>query len=105
MTRFNVVVADPPAADCDVEQAAFAASGLDLNTRYLGTRDVDRIVAQATDADALVVSWVHLDRSAIAQLRRCKIIVRYGIGVDMIDLDAATDYSILVCNTAQYCLD
>jgi len=105
MPRFSVVVADPPAADCDVEQAAFASSGLDLDPLYLGTRDVDRVVAKAADADALVVSWVHLDRAAIAQLGRCKLIVRYGIGVDMIDLNAATDHGILVCNTAQYCLD
>jgi D-3-phosphoglycerate dehydrogenase len=105
MPPFKVVVADPPGADCDVEQAAFAASGLDLDTRYLGTRDVDRVLAEAADADALVVSWVHLTRPAIARLDRCKLVVRYGIGVDMIDLDAATDHGILVCNTSQYCLD
>ena len=66
MTRFKVVIADPPAADHSVEAATFASSGLDLETLYLGTRDVDRVVANAADADALIVSWVHLTRAAIA---------------------------------------
>jgi D-3-phosphoglycerate dehydrogenase len=66
---------------------------------------VAQVLDQARDADALVVSWVYLTREAIAQLRRCRVIVRYGIGVDMIDLDAATDHGIIVCNTARYCLE
>src|SRR5260370_8051791 len=35
----------------------------------------------------------------------CKVISRYGIGVDMVDLDAATDHGILVCNVPDYCID
>jgi len=102
---FKVVIADPPAADPDVEAAVLAASGLELDTRYLGTRDAALVVEAAADADALVVSWVHLGRAELAQLQRCRVIARYGIGVDMIDLDAATELGIMVCNTARYCLD
>jgi D-3-phosphoglycerate dehydrogenase / 2-oxoglutarate reductase len=103
--RFKVVIADPPAADCEVEDAAFSASGLDLKTVYLATRDPQRVLEQAADADALIVSWVQMTREVIAQLGRCRVIARFGIGVDMIDLDAATEHGILVCNTARYCLD
>ncbi len=41
----------------------------------------------------------------IAQLTQCRVIVRYGIGVDTVDLQAATEHGIVVCNTARYCLD
>lgn len=105
MPQFKVVIADPPATECDVEAAAFAASGLSLETRYLGTRDPAQVLEHAADADALIVSWVTLTRETIAQLEHCRVIARFGIGVDMIDLDAATDHGILVCNTARYCLD
>src|SRR5262245_55768440 len=105
MDHFKVVVADPPGADHDIEAAALTASGLPLETLYLHTRDPRIVLQHAADADALVVSWVALTREVIAQLRRCRVIARFGIGVDMIDLDAATDHGILVCNTARYCLD
>jgi D-3-phosphoglycerate dehydrogenase len=103
--KFKVVVADPPVADCDIEAAAFAASGLPLETLYLGTRDPERVLEHAADADSLVVSWVPLTREVIARLRQCRVIVRFGIGVDMIDIEAATERGIMVCNTARYCLD
>jgi D-3-phosphoglycerate dehydrogenase len=102
---FKVVIADPPGADHEVEAAAFAASGLALEFVWLGERDPDRVLEHAADADALVMSWVPIARGFIDQLERCRVIARFGIGVDMIDLDAATERGILVCNTATYCLD
>jgi D-3-phosphoglycerate dehydrogenase len=100
-----VVIADPPGADHDVEAAALAASGLTLEPVWLDARDADRVLEHAADADALVMSWVPMTREVIGQLQRCRVIARFGIGVDMIDLDAATERGILVCNTATYCLD
>src|SRR5438105_5286087 len=51
------------------------------------------------------MSWLPVTRRLIHELTRCRVIARFGIGVDMIDLDAATEHGILVCNTATYCLD
>jgi D-3-phosphoglycerate dehydrogenase / 2-oxoglutarate reductase len=105
LAAFKVVIADQPAPDHDVEAAALAASGLQLDTVWLAGGDSDRVLEHAADADALVMSWTPVTRLVIDQLRRCRIIARFGIGVDMIDLDAATERGILVCNTATYCLD
>jgi D-3-phosphoglycerate dehydrogenase / 2-oxoglutarate reductase len=105
MAPFKVVIADQPAADHEVESAALAASGLTLDAVWLGAREPERVLEHAADADALVMSWVPMTRSLIDQLSRCRVIARFGIGVDMIDLDAATERGILVCNTATYCLD
>ncbi|MDQ6670472.1 MAG: C-terminal binding protein [Chloroflexota bacterium] len=105
MSAFKVVIADSPTAEHDVEDATFAASGLAVDPVWVGLRDPDRVLEHAADADALVMSWLPVTRALIDQLERCRVIVRFGIGVDMIDLDAATDRGILVCNTATYCLD
>jgi D-3-phosphoglycerate dehydrogenase len=105
VTAFKIVVADPPSADHAVEDTAFAASGLDLDLRWLDTRDPERVVEHAADADALDITWVAMSRADIDRLTRCRVIARFGIGFDMIDLDAATQHGIMVCNTATYCLD
>jgi D-3-phosphoglycerate dehydrogenase len=56
---------------------------------------VDEIVAWAGSADALVVGAVEpLTREAMEALKRCRVIVRRGVGVDNVDLDAATDLGI-----------
>jgi D-3-phosphoglycerate dehydrogenase len=102
---FKVVIADPPAADHEVEATALRASGLPLEPVWLDARDPARLLEHAADADAVVLSWLPMTRGTIDQLRRCRVIARFGIGVDMIDLEAATARGILVCNTATYCLD
>jgi D-3-phosphoglycerate dehydrogenase len=57
------------------------------------------------DADALLVQWATISRELIATLDRCKVIVRYGIGVDSVDLAAAGERRIPVCNVPDYCID
>lgn len=68
-------------------------------------RTTDEVLAVARDADALMVQWAPIDRTVLAQLERCRLIARYGIGIDMIDVGAATEYGIFVANVADYCLD
>jgi D-3-phosphoglycerate dehydrogenase / 2-oxoglutarate reductase len=102
---FKVVFADTTAADYDVEKQIVAASGLDLDVGYFQTRDAAEVLRIAADADAVVMSWAPLNRTVIEGLARCRVISRYGIGVDMIDLDAATEQGIVVCNTARYAIE
>jgi len=62
------------------------------------------LVALAKDADALVVSSREaVPREAIEQLDRCRVIVRMSVGIDHVDLDAATDHGIVVSHCPDYC--
>lgn len=66
----------------------------------------DDLVALAKGADALVVSSREaVPRVAIEQLGRCKVIVRMSVGIDHVDLDAATDHGIVVSHCPDYCTD
>ena len=59
----------------------------------------------ARDADILLVQWAPISAQVLAALPRCRGIVRYGIGVDNVDLAAAKARGILVCNVPDYCVD
>jgi D-3-phosphoglycerate dehydrogenase len=63
------------------------------------------LVEQAADADAILTYGAHMTRSVMEKLPNCKVIVRYGIGYDTIDVDAATDNNILVVNIPDFCTE
>jgi D-3-phosphoglycerate dehydrogenase / 2-oxoglutarate reductase len=102
---YKVVIADTVFGNDDIEQRLFAESGMDVARVYLRSRDPAEFIRQAATAQAITLAETRLPRSMIEQLARCLVIVRYGIGVDGVDLQAATDHGIIVCNTARYALD
>ena len=63
------------------------------------------VIDVAGDADALLVQWAPITRTVIDHLPNCKVIVRYGIGLDNIDLDAARDRGVAVRNVPDYCIE
>jgi D-3-phosphoglycerate dehydrogenase len=72
----------------------------------LQTKKPEEFVAQAADCDALLNTYAGpITAEVMAHMPKCRIIARYGIGVDTIDLDAATRTGIIVTNNPTYCLD
>lgn len=63
------------------------------------------LAAQASDADAVIEQYAKIPRTTIEQLKSCRIIARYGIGVDIVDVEAAYEHGIVVTNVPDYCLD
>jgi D-3-phosphoglycerate dehydrogenase len=57
------------------------------------------------DADGLLVRWHQITPELIQRFRRCKIIVRYGVGYDNVNVPAATEANIIVGHIPNYCLD
>jgi D-3-phosphoglycerate dehydrogenase len=100
----NVVITDYPAPPADVEAQVFAESGLDIHLSWCdGTReDLGR---QLGSADAAMVGYATIDRSLIETMNQCRIISRFGVGTDMVDLQAAGDHGIPVTNVPDYCID
>ena len=63
------------------------------------------IMQVARDADALLVTYAKVTAEMIGQMTRCRIIARFGIGVDNVDIVAATNASIVVTRVPDYCID
>ena len=61
------------------------------------------MIASAGNADGVIVQYAPVTARALNALERCSVIVRYGIGVDNIDLTAATANRIWVCNVPGFC--
>jgi D-3-phosphoglycerate dehydrogenase / 2-oxoglutarate reductase len=65
----------------------------------------ETILRIAMNADALLVTYAKITADMIRQMTRCRIISRFGIGVDNVDLAAATSAGIVVTKVPDYCID
>lgn len=67
--------------------------------------DEESIIKVAKDADALLVCYAEISSRIIKELENCQIISRTGIGLDNIDIKAATNAGIIVTNVPNYCIE
>jgi D-3-phosphoglycerate dehydrogenase / 2-oxoglutarate reductase len=99
----RVVVTDQVFPDVDTERKILAAVGAELVVAH--GEDRDEVLRLAAEADGVLTTYFALDADSIRRLRRCRIIARYGIGVDNIDLEAASNAGITVTNVPDYCVE
>jgi D-3-phosphoglycerate dehydrogenase len=72
----------------------------------LKTKSPEEFLAEAGDCDALLNTYAGpITAEVMASMPKCRIIARYGIGVDTIELEAATRAGIIVTNNPTYCID
>ncbi len=101
----RVVVTDHVFADLDIERAAVAELGGELV--LAPSTDEATLVEEASHADALLVCYAPVGARVVeaAAANDCKVIARYGIGVDNVDVAAATQAGIRVTNVPDYCVE
>jgi D-3-phosphoglycerate dehydrogenase / 2-oxoglutarate reductase len=105
MSPFKVVITDFGDPDHSLEAGVLRQSGLDIDLVRMQTRDPEILIPCVADADALIVQWASINRKVIEAMTRCKLISRYGIGVDMVDLQAAGEHGIPVANVPDFCIE
>jgi D-3-phosphoglycerate dehydrogenase len=86
---------------------------LDIERRVLDGLDVDFVDGEATDApvdellagaDAVFVMYESVDAERMDRMPDCRIVSRTGIGLDNVDVNAATERGIAVTNVPDYCI-
>ncbi len=101
--RAKVVVTDYVWESLDVERKILEGHA---ELVALQTRKPDEFLTQAADCDGLLNTYAGpITADVISRMPKCRIIARYGIGVDTIDLNAATAAGIIVTNNPTYCIE
>jgi D-3-phosphoglycerate dehydrogenase len=102
MARILIAVTDSPFPS--LEPAMAALKRIDPELRMAKSASAEDILAVARDADAVLVTYAKLPGDLLRQLRRCKAIGRFGLGVDNIDVAAAARLGITVTYVPDYCM-
>lgn len=78
---------------------------LDAEVRLAREPTPEAILDVARDADGVLVTYAQVSGDTIRQLTRCRVIARFGIGVDNVDIAAATEAGIAVTKVPDYCVE
>lgn len=103
MYQSLVAVADSVFPNLDPARDVLSKAGAELRMATEPTSEAILQVAQ--DADGLLVTYAKITADMIRQMKRCRIIARFGIGVDNVDVAAATSAGIVVTRVPDYCID
>ena len=106
MANFKYVMVDShplPSEYFYVEEEMFEKAGIECI--FAECKTVEEVLACAKDADAIGTVGVPMMADFLKQLEKCKVIVRFGVGYDSVDIKAAAECGIMVANMPTYCMD
>jgi D-3-phosphoglycerate dehydrogenase len=99
----TAVITDFDYGDNDIERAILEPAGIKVIA--LQAKSEDDLLGPARDCDAMMNQYARIGARTISAMTRCKVIARYGVGVDIVDVDEATKRGILVTNVRDYCTE
>ena len=96
----RVIITDCDHDNIDIEKKVFADAGISVGLRQAITED--EVIAQCQDAEIFIVQYAKITEKVMDNCPCLKYVVRYGVGVDTIDIPAATRHGIQVGNVPDY---
>jgi D-3-phosphoglycerate dehydrogenase len=100
----KVLIADYDFGNVAIEREILRDAGLDVIAAQC--KSEDEVIDLGRDADGVLTQYAPVQARAIAAFQRCRVIARYGTGVDIVDVDAATRRGIQVTNAPNsWCAD
>lgn len=100
----RVAITDYTFPDLALEEAILRPEGIEV-VALRERRPPAELAALVREADAVMVQFAAVNAEVVNAMSRAKVIVRYGIGFDNVDLAAARARGIPVCNVPDYCID
>jgi D-3-phosphoglycerate dehydrogenase / 2-oxoglutarate reductase len=103
MTRFQTVLIEHGYADSNrLRKNIESAGGTLIDAQE---QPIEQALKLCQDADCILFRRMEITREIIQSFKRCRLLLRFGVGIDNVDLDAATAAGIIVCNITGYCID
>lgn len=99
MSKYKVVLTDNIFPDTEMEQRMLS----EIDAEFIVVPKGACVDEYIKDADAVVNTYYEMTSELIDSMERCKLIIRNGIGVDTIDVEACTKRGIMVANVPHYC--
>lgn len=99
----HAAITDYTFPNLDVEESILSAAGFGLQSG--NDKQIAALQALVSEADAVITQFAPINADVIGAMRQAKVIVRYGIGYDNVDVRAAKERNIPVCNIPDYCID
>ncbi len=101
--RPKVVITDFDYGDVDIETRILEKAGAEVVA--LQAKSETELFEAAKDCAAMINQYARVGAETISRMEKCRVIARYGIGVDIVDVEAATLRGILVTNVRDYCTE
>lgn len=99
----QVAITDFSFPNLEIEETILKAQGYEVLSGQCKTPET--LIPLVRDVDAIITQFAPIKADVIAAMQKARVIVRYGIGVDNVDLEAAKARGIPVCNVPDYCID
>ncbi len=96
-----IVITDSDHPNIDPELDAIRETN-EFTIRLEQCKTGEDVIARCQDADGLINQYVPLTKDVLKSLPNCKVITKYGVGYDNVDVDAAAELGIQVCNVPDY---
>ena len=101
--NLTAVTTDQHRFPLEVERDILARMGVEIVPTACKTEE--ETIAACRDAHAILTASAPFTRRVIAELKEALVLCRYGIGVDTVDVPAATEHGIIVANVPDFCFD
>lgn len=101
----KAVISDHSFPSIELQTEVLERAGYVLEAIDPICRTEDDVIRTCGDADVLLVQWAPITRRVMEALPKLRGIVRYGVGVNNLDLDAARDLGITIANVPNFCLE
>lgn len=96
----EIIICDCDHKDVNVEKAVFDAAGVDF--KWLHCQTQEEVIEQCQGAVCFLNQYTRMDEKIFKAIPTLKFIVRYGVGVDNVNLSDANKYHVQVCNVPDY---